>query len=112
MSQISYSGTILKVNGNPVMLPHEILEAFDVQGVIIVFLDPDAELGSGGQYRNLIGYSSNGTKLWEAELPTTKKSDVYWKIAKRVPLTVYSFSSYECELDISTGKILRKDFYK
>ncbi len=112
MSQISYSGTVLGINGKSIVVSHEISEAFEVQGIIIVFLDPDADLGKGGQYQNLIAYDSNGVELWKAELPTSKASDVYWKIANKSPLTVYSYSSYECVIDASTGKILKKEFYK
>lgn len=112
MSYISYSGTVLKVGGKVITLPYKILEAFESEQVIVVFLDPDANLGKTGQYGNLIAYDTSGTKKWEAELPTTKISDVYWKIVNKTPLVAYSFSSYECEIDISTGKILKKNFYK
>ena len=54
----------------------------------------------------------NGEIAWVAELPTEKKMDVYYKISHRKPLIAYSFSSYECEIDINNGKIIRKEFDK
>ena len=112
MSGISYSGADLKIDNKLITMPYKILEVFKSGEVIVVFLDPDANLGKTGQYRNLLAYDANATKKWEAELPTSKISDVYWKIVNKTPLVAYSFSSYECEIDISTGKILKKSFYK
>ena len=112
MTKISFSGTILKINGKEVALPYHIVEAFILKGIIVVFLDPDANMGKSGQYRNLIAYDPSGQKMWEAQLPTSKPSDVYWKLAKKEPLIVYSYSSYECEIDLINGRILRSEFYK
>lgn len=112
MSQINYSDNVLKIDDTTVVFPYEIYEVFESHQAVIVFLNPDANLGTEEQYKNLIAYNLNGVKLWEAELPTTKKSDVYWKIASKTPLIAYSFSSYACEIDIATGRILKKVFYK
>jgi hypothetical protein len=112
MSQINYSDNVLKIDDTTVILPYEIHEVFESHQVVVVLLNPDANLGIDGQYKNLIAYNLSGVKLWEADLPTTKKSDVYWKIASKTPLIAYSFSSYACEIDIATGRILKKVFYK
>lgn len=112
MSHVRYYDNIVNIGSKSVRLPHKVLDAFESQGIIIIFLDPDANLGKTGQYHNLIGYDFHGTKQWEAELPTANKSDVYWKLSNKNPLIVYSFSSYECEIETLTGKILKKIFYK
>ena len=112
MIQLIFSGTILEINGIEVVLPYPIIDAFVSLGIVVVLLDPDSNMGKSGQYRNLIAYDTSGQKMWEAELPTSKPSDVYWKIAKKEPLIAYSFSSYECEIDVTTGKILRSEFYR
>ncbi len=112
MSHVTYSGNVLTIDGTNVQCAYEIIDAFEANGVVIVFLDPDANMGNTMQYRNLIAYGLSGKKLWEAELPTKKISDVYWKLANREPLKVYSFSSHECEIDPVTGKILNSNFYK
>ncbi len=112
MSRITYSGNILTIDATDVQCKQEIVEAFEVNGVVVVFLDPDADMGKTMQYRNLIAYRLTGQKIWEAELPTQKLSDVYWKLSSKKPLKAYSFSSYECEIDMLTGKIITSSFYK
>ncbi len=113
MTRIEFSGNRLAINSGSVLdLPYPIKDAFELSGVVVVFLDPDANLGKAGQYRNLLGFDQQGKKLWEAELPTSKSSDVYWRIKKKSPLVMSSFSSYECLIDESTGKIKSSEFYK
>jgi hypothetical protein len=112
VSSIKYLGSSLTIDNVEIQCTHEVLNAFETNGVIVVFLDPDADMGKESQYRNLVAYKLSGEKLWEAELPTEKKSDVYWKLLSEKPLKVYSFSSYECEIDSATGKVLTSNFYK
>ena len=62
---------------------------------------------------NLFCYSPEGIVLWKAEHPTGDNAeDYYYRISSHLPLVVNSFSSYRCEIDLSTGKIIRKDFFK
>ncbi|QPJ63677.1 MAG: hypothetical protein G3M70_02010 [Candidatus Nitronauta litoralis] len=83
-------------------------------------MDPNENLGKEEQFKNLFGYNLEGKQLWVAELPTSKKADVYYKIKKKrntlspwtFSLIAYSFCSYECEIDIKTGKIIKSVFYK
>jgi hypothetical protein len=113
MSLIEINGKQLIINSTHVVdFLFPIKDAFFSKNIVIVFLDPDANLGSTGQYKNLLGYDCQGEKLWEAELPTANSSDVYWRIKQRMPLVVSSFSSYECIIDESTGEIVSSDFYK
>ena len=112
MSKISFSGKSVNINGKQIKCIHEVVEAFELKNVLIVLLDPDADMGKTTQYRNLIAYSLAGHQLWEAELPTPNNSDVYWKVSKEYPLVACSYSSHECEIDLLTGKISKTDFYK
>ncbi|HAK59544.1 MAG TPA: hypothetical protein DCO77_04065 [Nitrospiraceae bacterium] len=112
MIELTFSGTSLKIDTEEIVLPYSVVDAFVSKGIIVVLLDPDANLEKDKQYKNLLAYDPSGKKMWEAELPTPKPSDVYWKIVKKDPLVAYSFSSYECEIDLCSGKIIRSDFYK
>jgi ABC-type transport system substrate-binding protein len=51
-------------------------------------------------------------RLWTAELPTTNTGDSYYRIVSYRPLVAYSICSYECEIDLDTGRILRRSFFK
>ena len=113
MTRIEASGCRLKIDTIYVVdFLYPIKDAFELNGTVIVFLDPDANLGKSGQYRNLLGFDLQGKRIWEAELPTTKPSDVYWRIKQKSPLIVSSFSSYECQIYETTGKIKSAKFYK
>lgn len=80
---------------------------------IVVLLDPDAYIGIEERcYKNLFGFDLCGNEIWRADFPQNYKGDYYWKIEKRWPLKVNSFSSYECTIDVDTGKVIKKKFYK
>lgn len=112
MTRVSFAGNRLTIDGASISMDHPIREAFAVDNAVVVLLDPDADLGLQDQYRNLIAVTTNGSVLWRAELPTERRSDVYWRIASKSPLVASSFSSYDCEIDVHTGTINRANFYK
>lgn len=112
MINVGFEGNRLFVNGNEFDLENPINDAFYERGLIVVLLDPDANMESDSQYKNLLAYDLMGNKKWEAELPTNKKSDVYWRVNNKYPLVVSSFSSFECEIDLESGTVKNKNFYK
>jgi hypothetical protein len=113
MSKVSFKGNIVTIEGKEIPCEHTIEDALESKDVVVVFLDPDAEMGKPGKYQNIIGFDSTGKQLWKAELPPSEmQGDTYYKIAKRKPLVAYSCSSYECELDLLTGKIVGFDYFK
>ena len=108
----THAGKILCINGRELTLEFPIKESFALNDVVIVLLDPDSNLGSQGQFRNVMGFDAKGNQVWIAELPTEKTSDVYYQVSSRTPLKLSSFCSYECLIDPKTGRILSKSFYK
>lgn len=93
-------------------MTHEVKDAFIVGDTVIVLPDPDADPGRTGQFQNLRGFDVEGKQLWSAELPTGKPSGVYTRIVSRSPLQADTFSSFECEIDLASGRIVRKEFFK
>lgn len=112
MTNVTYSGATINVNGKIIALPYSVLDAYEDNGIIVILIDPDAYIGKEKNFKNLIAYSNLGKKLWEAEFPQVYKPDYYWKISNHAPLIARSFSSYECEINMITGKIIKTDFYK
>lgn len=120
MTQVSHTGREVLIDGKLVQLEYEVREAFELDGKIIVLLDPNAYLQdpSYGKERrrghdalqNLRALSVLGESLWEAEFP--EAADYYYKIVDVHPLTALSFSSYRCVIDGATGRIVRKEFCK
>jgi hypothetical protein len=117
---IEVQGSVLTVDGCAVQLDWPVLEIAEAHDKVFVLLDPDSYLADPGYklslrdggpaIRNLVGFSRDGRKLWEAELPETR--DYYYQISSARPLCVNSFSSFLCEIDPRSGKIVTKQFLK
>ena len=112
MISVKFEGSLLIIDQKTVSMPNEIREAFALGDKVIVLLDPDADLGRSGQYRNLLAFDSAGTVIWQAELPTERDSDVFTRIVSRAPLVADSFSSFECEIDPENGRLASTRFFK
>lgn len=120
MIQVSHCGREVLINGNSVKLEYDVREAFELDGQVIVLLDPNAYLQDSSYskerrrgdnaLKNLRALSTTGDLLWAAEFP--EAADYYYKIVDRYPLTALSFSSFRCVIDRVTGRILSKEFCK
>jgi hypothetical protein len=117
---ISFKESELRIGERTIVTPWPILEALDDGQRVIVLLDPDSYLTDPAYRsrrrvgappnRNLLGFSYDGRLLWEGEFPSDV--DYYYRISSLQPLRVNSFSSFRCEIDPATGRIIRKEFYK
>ena len=117
---VSFQENFLVIDGQSKQFPWAILDAIELTDKVIVLFDPDSylvdpnykvmRLKGAPSYKNLIAFTKGGVKLWEAEFP--RASDYYHRITSAVPLIVYSFSSYKCEIDPISGTIKSKEFYK
>lgn len=113
MISLSYEGNILSVNKKQIECSQNIKEAFVVDDVVVVLLDPDAKTDKKKKYKNLLAYNANARCVWVADLPNSRMAnDAYWKVQSKVPLLVSTFSSYDCEIDLRSGKIKESVFYK
>ena len=108
---IQCSNGKLEVNGVAWELDYPVLDAFAYDSNVIVLFDPDAGLKIPN-FANLVCYGNDGEKIWVAELPTNKTADTYCGIISRSPLLLYSFCSYDVEIDPNTGKIIKQNFTK
>jgi hypothetical protein len=115
---VSHDGDMLRIDGKPVRMEHMVRDAFWADGKAVVLLDPDAFLDAPGGARkrprdpvkNLRAYETSGALAWEAQQP--EHDDHYYKIESREPLVALSFSAYRCDIDLKTGRILRKERLK
>ncbi len=111
---VSHEGDILKIDGKSVRMDFMVRDAFWSGGKAVVLLDPGAFLDepsgtrkrSRDPVRNLRAYEPSGKLLWEAEQPEV--DDHYYLIESREPLVALSFSAFRCDLDLKSGRILRK----
>lgn len=101
-------------NGRNIDLTFPIKDAFVVGETIIVLFKQDAA-DLEKPFQNLIALDSNGSQMWIAALPEVQIegiADAYLQIVSREPLIVYTWSGYNCTIDIKTGKILKQQFTK
>lgn len=120
--KITYKSSRFEIGGKVVETPWAIREAFVVKGNVVVLMDQFEnfkgpvldiqEVRRSPKGTNLFCYSQDGVVLWKAELPVDNVEDYYYRISSHLPLVANSFSSYRCEIDLTTGKIMRKDFFK
>lgn len=120
MTSLTHNGCTLIIDGKSLSMQYDIRDAFVSDGRIIILIDPNAYLKDPAYskerrrglnpLKNLFALSMNGKLVWEAEFP--EGADYYYSIESRLPLTVKSFSSYRCVIDVDTGKIKAKEFYK
>jgi hypothetical protein len=113
---VSHDGDIVRIQGRPVRMDHMVRDAFWAGDRAVVLLDPSAYLDNptyGAQRRrsrdpihNLRAYAPSGEMLWQAEQPEFE--DHYYMVESREPLVALSFSGHRCDLDLASGKILRK----
>ena len=117
---IEIHGNVLTIDGRVVQLDWPVLEVAETRDKVFVLLDPDAYLGDasykyslrngGPAIRNLVAISRDCQRLWEGELPEGR--DYYYQFSSTEPLQVNSFSSFLCEIDPESRKILAKEFLK
>ncbi len=117
---VTHEGDILRINGHATRMDYMIRDAYWAGGRAVVLLDPDAYLDDpayGAQRRrsrkpvqNLRAYSEAGELLWQAEQP--EFADHYYRIESRQPLVALSFSAYRCDIDLESGRIIRKNYLK
>ena len=106
---IKFNGKTIRVHKNQSFeVEYDVAKAVGVKGRVVVLYNPDSV--KRGQFRNLVAFSDAGEKIWEAELPTTMSSDCYYDIFSIKPLVVGSFCSFRCTIDLSSGKIIEKEF--
>jgi hypothetical protein len=117
---IEIQGSVITIDGCAVQLDWPVLEVAETRDKVFVLLDPDAYLGDAGYklslknggpaIRNLVAMSRDGRRLWEGELPEAR--DYYYQFSSTKPLRVNSFSSFLCEIDPESGRIIARQFLK
>ncbi len=109
---IAFCERLLTIDGTTHELEHPIKLALESGSNVIVLFKKDGQDTRMKGFRNLICISRQGKRLWVAELPTTENMDRYYAIASSQPLIAYSVCSYECEIDPTSGRVVRASFFK
>ena len=88
-----------------------VLQAKQIGDRILVIFDYMA-YPQGRPAANLVAFDAHQKKLWEAQNPSNGSSDAFVNFLDEVPLLVWNFAGYLCEIDLFTGRLHRSEFGK
>src|SRR5688572_1971950 len=109
MHTIAFSGS--EVTGRTWRVPYPIAQAVLAGERVLVLYDYMAG-PRHRQFQNLEAFTLEGVRLWTAEHPTSTTADAYVSINSVSPLRASSFASYDCTLDVESGRLLESVFTK
>ncbi len=108
---VSFEGNQICVGSRKWAVPYAIENCTLIGDRVVVLY----ELMSGRiwwQFKNLEAFDLEGHKLWTAEHPTNESADAYVQLLSLEPFTAFNFVGFVCQIDLATGKILKKEFTK
>jgi len=111
MHTVTFFGSEVTVAGRTWRVPFPIVQALLAGERVLVLYDYMAG-PRHRQFQNLEAFTLDGVRLWTAEHPTSTTPDAYVSIKSVSPLRVSNFASYDCTLDIETGRLLQSAFTK
>lgn len=114
-SNFSFEGKIITTEKFSKELDYPIKSIISLEDkqCFIVLYDMDSNIRKWGQFPNIICLNNKGEKIWTVELPTTSTGDSYYQMEfEDGKLIADSWRSYSCEIDVNTGKIISKVFFK
>jgi hypothetical protein len=113
--ELTFKGRTVTCGTHTWKTEYRILEARQFEDCVCLVLDYMAVP------RNLRGYTVDGTPLWIAEHPTKEPADCYTGFLDKDALpalpnvkyfVAYNFASFQCWIDLESGKLLKKSFTK
>ena len=111
MPQPSNPTTIRHSRGS-VRAEYPVLETREIGEFLVVVYDYMA-FPRGQPARNLFAYSTaSGRLAWRADDIGMGSTDAYTNILSEHPLVVGNFASYNCTVDLRTGRVVSKAFTK
>jgi hypothetical protein len=105
----------LKVNNKNIEVNYPVKNHSIHEDKVIVLYDPDYQLKERGAlgppFPNLECFDINGNYLWTAELPSNYARACYngFKILDSL-IEAYSWRDIICNIDIETGKVLKRTY--
>ena len=111
MHTISFSSSEVTVAGRTWRVPYPVAQAVLAGERVLVLYDYMAG-PHHRQFQNLEAFTLDGLRLWTAEHPTSTTEDAYVTITSVSPLRATSYASYDCLLDVATGRLLESAFTK
>ncbi len=107
---IEIKGNRVNFDGLELDSEYPVQDARQAGDILLVLYRPESF--RGGQFRNLVAFDLSGCEIWKAELPTSMGMDAYYQLVSENPIVADSYCSYRCTIDTSTGKIIKKEFFK
>ncbi len=110
--KLSVTSDCITHSQGTISAPYPVIDAREISGVVVVIFDYMA-FPLKAPAHNLFGYSvATGEQLWRAEDIGLGPADAYTAVISESPLVVSNFGGFDCQVDISTGKVSGKVFTK
>lgn len=88
-----------------------VLQAKKIGSRVLVIFDYMA-YQNGRPAANLVAFDEHQKKVWEAQNPSDRPTDAFVNFLSESPFTVWNFAGYSCEIDLTTGRLLKSEFSK
>lgn len=105
-------GNTIYYRNRQIKLDYFIGSAYKIMNKIIIRFDVTKDIINKSDFHNIICINLYGGIIWEAELPSNESTTLYYDIYKYFPRIIAHSLSYDCEINIKTGKIIRKKWIK
>lgn len=112
MTEVTYSGTQLRIEDSTIELPDPVKEYLVIDDVIVVRMDT---LAKSGDAQNVWAFEPDGSLLWKIETAeaANNESDPYTSIStKEGRLWSHNWNGYTYEIDLETGRIIDENYVK
>lgn len=110
MSEIEIEDSKVRYRGKDLTGDYPVHDARLIGELLLVLYRPDSR--RGGQFQNLVAFDTGGRQVWKAELPTSSSMDAYYQFVSESPMVVDSYCSYRCTIEATSGRIVKKRFFK
>jgi hypothetical protein len=100
-----FEGKDLIISKRRFQMDYPIKDIVEYDDLIVILYEYSSFEGVG-QFSNLFAVDRDGNEIWRADHPTTDSSSAYVRITSSDPLVVSNFTSYQCTIDVNSGRIV------
>ncbi len=110
--KLKTKGNIIYFRNKQIILNNVIGSAYKVMNKIIVRFEVTSAIIKIPKFHNIVCLDLSGSLVWEAELPSNDELFLYYDIYRYWPKIIAHSLCYDCEINIKTGKIIKKKWIK
>jgi hypothetical protein len=110
--ELPVDGRTIHLESGAIFLAYPVRAAVQIDDLVLVLYDPGALKQKFGVFENLAGFSLDGSVRSVAQLPSSTTGDRYVDLTVGDQIVAYSWSGFNCVIDIRSGRIVSAEFLK